>query len=89
MDGVEMEASKYVAEVKQLVCDSFLIEAGDVDETTPLEDLGVDSRKRVQLLATCEIHFDIVIDLEERHRLTDVRSVAGVVAETLARGPGS
>jgi acyl carrier protein len=88
MDEVT-EASKYLEDVKQFVCDSFLIDAGDFDETTPLEDLGVDSKKRVQLLATCEIHFDIVIDLEERHRLTDVRSVAGVVAETLARGSDS
>jgi acyl carrier protein len=82
-------ASKYVEDVKRLVCESFLIDAGTFGESTPLEDLGIDSRKRVQLLATLEIHFDIVIDLEERHRLTDVRSAAGVVAETFARGAGS
>jgi acyl carrier protein len=88
MDEVT-EASQYLEDVKQLVCDSFLLDAGDFDESTPLEDLGVDSKKRVQLLATLEIHFDIVIDLEERHRLTDVRGAAAVVAETFARGPAS
>jgi acyl carrier protein len=88
MDEVT-EASKYVEDVKQLVCDSFLIDADDFDETTPLEDLGVDSKKRVQLLATCEIYFDIVIDLDERHRLTDVRSAAALVAGIVARGSGS
>ncbi|MDT7724352.1 MAG: acyl carrier protein [Actinomycetota bacterium] len=82
-------ASKYVGDVKQLVCESFLIDAGVFDESTPLEDLGIDSRKRVQLLATLEIHFDIVIDLEERHRLTDVLSAAAVVADTFARDSGS
>lgn len=88
MDEVT-EASKYLEDVKQLVCDSFLLDPADFDESTPLEDVGVDSRSRVQLLATLEIHYDIVIDLEERHRLTDVRSAAEVVAETFARGPAS
>jgi acyl carrier protein len=88
MDEVT-EASKYLEDVKQLVCDSFLLDADDFDESTPLEDLGVDSRSRVQLLATLEIHFGVGIDLEERHRLTDVRSAAVVVAETFARGPAA
>lgn len=88
MDEVT-EASKYVDDVKQLVSESFLIDAGTFDESTPLEDLGIDSRKRVQLLATLEIHFDIVIDLEERHRLTDVLGAAAVVADTFAGRSGS
>ncbi|WP_158881215.1 acyl carrier protein [Amycolatopsis anabasis] len=79
----------YVDEIKKIVCDSFFLDPGQVADDTQLEDLGIDSKRRVQLLATLEVHFGITIDLDERDLLTDARSVSRVVANTLGKAQGA
>ncbi|UJW33514.1 acyl carrier protein [Saccharothrix sp. AJ9571] len=86
------DASQYHAQVKQLVCDSFHLSPDALDETTPFDELGLDSKQRVQLLATLEVFFEVTIDLDERDRLTDVAATAGLLADALrakAATPGS
>ncbi|GAB3486552.1 acyl carrier protein [Amycolatopsis cihanbeyliensis] len=73
----------HLTELKRLVCDSFLIDPDRLDASTPLADVGIDSKKRVQLLATLEIHYDVRIDLEERERMQDLTGVAEVLTEAL------
>jgi acyl carrier protein len=79
--------SRYVDEIKRIVCETFEIDPGTVNEDTPFAEMGVDSRRRVRLLATVEVHFGIDIDLDELDRLTDIRNAAEVLAETLDREP--
>ncbi|WP_216210425.1 acyl carrier protein [Amycolatopsis aidingensis] len=79
----------HLTELKRLVCDSFLIDPDLLDATTPLTDVGIDSKKRVQLLATLEIHYEVRIDLEERERMQDLTGVAEVLAEALRGKPTS
>jgi acyl carrier protein len=82
------DAADYVAEVVKIVCDTFRLDPGQVGPDTPLEELGIDSKRRIRLLATLEIYYDIAIDLDERDRLTDVAAVAEVLAEALRHKPG-
>lgn len=80
--------SDYVAEVAKVVTDTFLLEPGIVQPDTPLEELGVDSKGRIRLLASLEVFFDVSIDLDERDRLTDVTAVAQVLKEAVERKSG-
>lgn len=80
-----MVMSDYVAEVSKIVTDTFLLKPGTVRPDTPLEEIGVDSKGRIRLLASLEVFFDVAIDLDERDRLTDVVAVAQVLKEAIDR----
>ncbi|GAA5153648.1 MULTISPECIES: acyl carrier protein [Amycolatopsis] len=80
--------SDHVAEVRKLVCDTFLLDPERVRPDTPLEELGIDSKGRIRLLATLEVFFEVTIDLDERDQLTDVESVARILTEALRNKPG-
>jgi hypothetical protein len=55
------DGSGYVAEVRKIVCDTFLLDPGQVRPDTPIEELGIDSKRRIRLLATLEVYYDIAI----------------------------
>ncbi|SFB31620.1 acyl carrier protein [Amycolatopsis marina] len=73
----------HIGDIRKIVCDSLLLDPAAIDDTTPLADVGVDSKRRVQLLATLEIHYEVTIDLDERDRMTTVAGIAEVLEEAL------
>ncbi|TNC28729.1 acyl carrier protein [Amycolatopsis alkalitolerans] len=77
-----------VAEIRKIVCDTFLLDPASVEPDTPLEELGIDSKGRIRLLATLEVFYEVTIDLDERDRLTDIAAVARVLAEARDNKPG-
>lgn len=80
-----MAVGDYVAEVRKIVSDTFRLDPALVEADAPLEELGIDSKGRIRLLATLEVYYGITIDLDERDRLTDIGAVAVVLAEALER----
>ncbi|MEQ0559897.1 acyl carrier protein [Amycolatopsis sp. NEAU-NG30] len=74
------------AEVTKVVCDTFRLDPALVEPDAPLEELGIDSKGRIKLLAALEIEYAVTIDLDLLDRFTDVGSVAGVLAEVLGGG---
>ncbi|MFE0026299.1 acyl carrier protein [Amycolatopsis sp. NPDC059021] len=81
-----MAAEEHVEKIKAIVCETFGVDPATIDETTPFADMGVDSRRRVRLLATVEVEFGIDIDLDELDRLVDIRSAAQLLDETIEAG---
>lgn len=59
-----------------------------VEPDAPLEELGIDSKGRIKLLAALEVYFRVTIDLDQLDRFTDVGSVAEVLTEALAGATG-
>jgi acyl carrier protein len=82
-----MSEAAYVAEIQKIVSDTFLLEPAQVGPDTLLEELGIDSKGRIRLLATIEVFYEVAIDLDERDRLTDIAAVAQVLAEALRNKP--
>ncbi len=80
------DGSEYVDEIKALVCKTFGVDPDAIDETTPFAEMGVDSRRRVRLLATVEVEYGIDIDLDELDRLVDIQGAATVLAEAIDAG---
>lgn len=74
------------AEVTKVVSETFRLDPALVEPDAPLEELGIDSKGRIKLLAALEIHYGVTIDLDELDRFTDVGSVAAVLAEVLGTG---
>ncbi|WP_312871981.1 acyl carrier protein [Amycolatopsis acididurans] len=73
----------HIAEVRKIVSDTFRLDPALVETTAPLEELGIDSKGRIRLLAALEVHYGVTFDLDKRDRLTDIGAVAGVLAEAL------
>ena len=71
------------AEVTKVVSDTFRLDPALVEPDATLEELGIDSKGRIRLLAALEIYFRVTIDLDQLDRFTDVGSVAGVLADAL------
>ncbi|WP_116041394.1 acyl carrier protein [Amycolatopsis palatopharyngis] len=78
---------RHIGDIRKIVCDSLLLEPAAIGDTTPLADVGVDSKRRVQLLATLEIHYEVTIDLDERDRMTTLAGIAEVLDEALQAKP--
>lgn len=76
------------ADIQKIVSDTFLLDPALVRPDTPLEELGIDSKSRIRLLATLEVLYEVTIDLDERDRLTDIAAVAEVLAAALRNKPG-
>ncbi|GAA4540448.1 acyl carrier protein [Amycolatopsis samaneae] len=81
-----MAAEEHVGKIKAIVCETFDVDPATIDDTTPFAEMGVDSRRRVRLLATVEVEFGVDIDLDELDRLVDIRSAAELLDETIAAG---
>ncbi|WP_091617538.1 acyl carrier protein [Amycolatopsis saalfeldensis] len=77
------------AEVAKVVIDTFRLDPGLVSQDSPLEELGIDSKGRVRLLAALEVHHDVTIDLDQLDRFTDITAVAEVLAEALNERTGT
>ncbi|MFF0147493.1 acyl carrier protein [Amycolatopsis sulphurea] len=77
------------ADVVKIVCGTFLLDPADVHEDSLLEELGVDSKGRVRLLAALEVHHEVTIGLERLDRFTDIAAVAGVLADALNERTGA
>ena len=71
------------AEVMKVVSDTFRLDPALVEPDAPLEELGIDSKGRIRLLAALEVYYGVTIDLDLLDRFTDVGSVADVLAEAL------
>jgi acyl carrier protein len=76
------------AEVTKVVSDTFRLDPTTIEPDAPLEELGIDSKGRIRLLATLEIYYGVNIDLDRLDRFTDVGSVAEVLAEALGDATG-
>ncbi|SFW84708.1 acyl carrier protein [Amycolatopsis australiensis] len=74
------------AEVTKVVSDTFRLDPALVEPDAPLEELGIDSKGRIRLLAALEVYYGVTIDLDLLDRFTDVGSVAAVLAEALGTG---
>ncbi|GAA3524750.1 acyl carrier protein [Amycolatopsis ultiminotia] len=77
------------AEVAKVVSDTFFLDPATVAADSPLEELGIDSKGRVRLLAALEVYYGVTIDLAQLDRFTDVAAVAGVLAEALDERTGT
>jgi acyl carrier protein len=77
-----------IEDIRKIVSDTFLLDPALIEPDTPLEELGIDSKGRIRLLATLEVFYEVSIDLDERDRLTDIAAVAEVLAEALRHEPG-
>ncbi|MTD59475.1 acyl carrier protein [Amycolatopsis pithecellobii] len=77
-----------IEDIRKIVSDTFLLDPALVEPDTPLEELGIDSKGRIRLLATLEVFYEVTIDLDERDRLTDVAAVAAVLREAIRNKPG-
>lgn len=80
---------EHIAEVRRIVSDTFRLDPALIEADAPLEELGIDSKGRIQLLAALEVYFGITIDLDKRDQFTDIGSVAVVLAEAIERQRGS
>jgi acyl carrier protein len=74
------------AEVAKVVSDTFRLDPALVEPDATLEELGIDSKGRIRLLAALEVYYGVTIDLDELDRFTDVGSVADVLADALGTG---
>ncbi len=74
------------AEVTKVVSETFRLDPALVEPDAPLEELGIDSKGRIKLLAALEVYYGVTIDLDQLDRFTDVGSVAAVLAEALGTG---
>ncbi|HEY3472490.1 MAG TPA: acyl carrier protein [Amycolatopsis sp.] len=74
------------AEVTKVVSDTFRLDPALVEPDAPLEELGIDSKGRIKLLAALEVYYGVTIELDQLDRFTDVGSVAAVLAEALGTG---
>ncbi|MDT8911259.1 acyl carrier protein [Amycolatopsis sp. PS_44_ISF1] len=77
------------AEVAKVLVDTFRLDPDRVKPDSPLEELGIDSKGRVRLLAALEVHHDVTIDLGQLDRFTDIAAVAEVLAEALNEPTGA
>lgn len=73
----------HCAEVAKVVSDAFRLDPGLVEADSPLEELGIDSKGRVRLLAALEVYYGVTIDLDALDRFTDIAAVADVLTEVL------
>ncbi|WP_439379421.1 acyl carrier protein [Amycolatopsis lexingtonensis] len=74
------------AEVTKVVSETFRLDPALVEPDAPLEELGIDSKGRIRLLAALEVYYGVTIELDQLDRFTDVGSVAAVLAEALGTG---
>ncbi|MEV3896776.1 acyl carrier protein [Streptomyces anulatus] len=79
-------AENRTAVIKDIVCDILELEEDEVTETSLFkEDHGADSLRAIEILASLEKKFSIVIDQAELGRMVNLTGVEEVVAEAAAK----
>ncbi|MGC4746950.1 acyl carrier protein [Micromonospora sp. DT201] len=70
------------AKLKDLVCEILELDEDEVSETSLFaEDHGADSLRAIEILASLEKEFGVVIDQSELARMVNLKGVREVVAE--------
>jgi len=73
------------AEIKTIVCRVLSVDPATVSDTDLfIEDLGADSLKLVEVLATLQIKLDVEVDPADFRRLVNLEGVYEVLSEALA-----
>ncbi|MBD2892451.1 acyl carrier protein [Spirillospora sp. NPDC000708] len=73
------------AKVKEIVCDILELETEEVTETSLfVEEHGADSMRAIEILASLEINFGVVIDQSELERMVNLAGVYEVLGDRLA-----
>jgi acyl carrier protein len=68
--------------IKDLVCDILEIEPDEVTETSLFkEDHGADSLRAIEILASLEKRFKVVIDQAELSRMVNLEGIHAVLTE--------
>lgn len=64
-------------------------EIDEVPDTTPFKDLGIDSMMAIEIIADVERTYKVKVPEDELQEVTDLMSVARLVARKLAARPAS
>ncbi|GIL31889.1 acyl carrier protein [Actinocatenispora comari] len=81
MPTLTMDAETRTA-IKDLVCDILEIEPDEVTETSLFkEDHGADSLRAIEILASLEKRFKVVIDQAELSRMVNLEGIHAVLTE--------
>lgn len=73
------------AEVKTIICDILELDPEEVTETSRfIEDHGADSLQAIEILANLERDLGVTLDQADLSRMTTLREVYAVLAETNA-----
>ncbi|WP_329619122.1 acyl carrier protein [Streptomyces sp. NBC_01255] len=71
-----------LAELRDMAADIFTVEPEEVEGAGSfIEDLGADSLLAVELLSRIEQRYDVMIDVGDLEKMTDLRSTYKVVAD--------
>lgn len=62
-------------------------EIDEVPDTTPFKDLGIDSMMAIEIIADVERTYKVKVPEDELQEVTDLMSVAKLVARKLAAKP--
>ncbi|MCZ4123131.1 acyl carrier protein [Streptomyces sp. H39-S7] len=74
------------ATIKEIVCEILELEEDEVTETSLFrEDHDADSLRAIEILASLEKEFKLVIDQSELARMVNLQGVYEVVGESAAR----
>ncbi len=77
------------AKVKDIVCDILELEPDEVSETGSfVDDLGADSMQTIEVLASLELNFGVVIAQSELERMVNLAGVFDVLADRLETSAG-
>jgi acyl carrier protein len=81
-----LATSETNAKIKEIVCDILEIDEDEATETSLFsEDHGADSLRAIEILASLEKEFGVVIDQSELSRMVNLKAVYEVVAEAQAK----
>jgi acyl carrier protein len=70
------------AKIKEIVCEILELEEDEVTETSLFsEDHGADSLRAIEILASLEKEFNVVIDQAELARMVNLEGVYAVIAD--------
>jgi len=68
--------------IKEIVCEILELEDDEVTETSLFsEDHGADSLRAIEILASLEKEFNVVIDQAELARMVNLEGVYAVISE--------
>lgn len=70
------------AKIKEVVCEILELEEDEVTDTSLfIEDHGADSLRAIEILASLEKEFSVVIDQSELPKMVNLEAVYAVVGE--------
>jgi len=78
--------SNLVEEIKEIVVDIMEVEPDEVEmDTNFIDDLGADSLKALEVMATLEKNYKIQIPEELLKKMVNLKSVVEVVEEVMVK----